>query len=119
MPPKVAPVQVVVIPIPSANLTDAQRSELAAATGEIVRSLEAAKLDDAKLRVRCDDRDNYRPGWKYNHWEVKVSMAWGLAMLVSSMLNSSSLPKICSPYLRLIAPLTADKTLCLALLDSS
>ncbi len=21
--------------------------------------------------MRLDDRDNYTPGWKYNHWEMK------------------------------------------------
>lgn len=26
----------------------------------------------AKIRSRLDDRDNYTPGWKYNHWELKV-----------------------------------------------
>ena len=67
MPPRVAPLQVIVIPIPGANLTDEQRSELAAKTAEL-----AAQLRAAGVRVQCDDRDNYRPGWKYNHWEVKV-----------------------------------------------
>lgn len=23
------------------------------------------------MRVHVDDRDNYNPGWKYNHWEQK------------------------------------------------
>lgn len=67
MPPRVAPLQVIIIPIPGANLTDAQRSELAAKTAEL-----AVQLRAAGVRVQCDDRDNYRPGWKYNHWEVKV-----------------------------------------------
>jgi prolyl-tRNA synthetase len=67
MPPRVAPVQVVVIPIPSANLTDEQRSKLDEKTRELVQALVAAGV-----RLHCDDRDNYRPGWKYNHWEVKV-----------------------------------------------
>ncbi|CAL8472084.1 g11626 [Coccomyxa elongata] len=66
MPPRVAPLQVIIIPIPAANLTDAQRSELSAKTAEL-----AAQLRAAGVRVQCDDRDNYRPGWKYNHWEVK------------------------------------------------
>ena len=26
---------------------------------------------DAGLRSKLDDRDNYTPGWKYNHWELK------------------------------------------------
>lgn len=25
----------------------------------------------AGVRVKVDDRDNYNPGWKYNHWEIK------------------------------------------------
>ena len=33
-----------------------------------------AKLlrDDGNLRVVVDSRDNYSPGWKFNHWELKV-----------------------------------------------
>ena len=23
------------------------------------------------MRVQVDDRDNYNPGWKFNHWELK------------------------------------------------
>lgn len=23
------------------------------------------------MRVHVDLRDNYNPGWKYNHWELK------------------------------------------------
>lgn len=23
------------------------------------------------VRTHIDDRDNYTPGWKYNHWELK------------------------------------------------
>ena len=29
------------------------------------------QLSDAKVRVTVDDRENYNPGWKYNHWEQK------------------------------------------------
>jgi len=25
------------------------------------------------IRVKGDYRDNYSPGWKYSHWELKVS----------------------------------------------
>jgi len=28
-------------------------------------------LKQAGVRVYLDDRDNYNPGWKYNHWELK------------------------------------------------
>lgn len=69
MPPRVAPTQVVVIPIPVTSLTDAQRQELREKTQDIV-----ASLRESGLRVVVDDRDNYRPGWKYNHWELKVGL---------------------------------------------
>jgi prolyl-tRNA synthetase len=29
------------------------------------------KLKTAGIRVHIDDRDNYNPGWKFNHWELK------------------------------------------------
>ena len=31
----------------------------------------AKVLKESGIRVYCDDRDNYNPGWKFNHWEVK------------------------------------------------
>ena len=31
-----------------------------------------ASLLAAGMRAKLDDRDNYTPGWKYNHWELKV-----------------------------------------------
>ena len=30
------------------------------------------QLKDAGFRCRGDFRDNYSPGWKFNHWELKV-----------------------------------------------
>ena len=29
-------------------------------------------LEDNEIRVKGDYRDNYSPGWKFNHWELKV-----------------------------------------------
>ena len=29
-------------------------------------------LIKAGIRTRFDDRENYSPGWKFNHWELKV-----------------------------------------------
>lgn len=29
------------------------------------------QLKKVGIRVKVDDRDNYSPGWKYSHWEVK------------------------------------------------
>jgi prolyl-tRNA synthetase len=28
-------------------------------------------LKKSDIRVHYDNRDNYNPGWKYNHWELK------------------------------------------------
>ena len=30
------------------------------------------QLKEAGVRCRGDFRDNYSPGWKFNHWELKV-----------------------------------------------
>jgi len=29
-------------------------------------------LLDGDIRAKADLRDNYSPGWKFNHWELKV-----------------------------------------------
>jgi len=60
LPPKIAPVQLVVIPI----VFDKTKKKVLA---------EAKKLaaEMSEFRTKLDDRDNYSPGWKYNHWELK------------------------------------------------
>jgi prolyl-tRNA synthetase len=62
LPPKLAPLQVVVIPILKA---DADNAGILAAAYRV-----AEPLGDA-VRVRVDDRDNVSPGWKFNEWELK------------------------------------------------
>ncbi len=59
LPPKVAPVQVVIIPI-------------AAKKGGVVEKCEEikAQLESAGVRVKLDNSDN-SPGWKFNEWEMK------------------------------------------------
>uniref|UniRef100_A0A0R3RUQ2 proline--tRNA ligase n=1 Tax=Elaeophora elaphi TaxID=1147741 RepID=A0A0R3RUQ2_9BILA len=42
------------------------RKEIIAKTEEIMKILEKSKI-----RVDIDLRDNYSPGWKFNHWELK------------------------------------------------
>ncbi|PSC73094.1 prolyl-tRNA synthetase [Micractinium conductrix] len=66
IPPRVAQVQVVVIPIPQAKLGD----EAAAAMKERAAAI-ADALKAAGVRVNTDTRDNYTPGWKYNYWELR------------------------------------------------
>jgi prolyl-tRNA synthetase len=62
LPPRVAPYQVVIVPIPRGNW---QETVLPKAR-EIQRELAAAGV-----RVMLDDRDSYTPGWKYAEWELR------------------------------------------------
>ena len=62
LPPKVAPVQAVIVPI------------LGRSGGTDVRDRAhalAAELRAAGIRVTVDDRDDRSPGFKFNHWELK------------------------------------------------
>ncbi|MEO9294920.1 MAG: proline--tRNA ligase [Nitrososphaera sp.] len=62
IPPKVAPVQVIIVPIHKDK--DAQEVK------EKARKI-AAELGAAGIRAHVDDRDGYTSGWKFNEWEMK------------------------------------------------
>ena len=62
LPPRVAPYQVVIVPIPGKHY---EESVLPAA-----RSLRDM-LTRAGIRTHLDDREQYTPGWKYNEWELR------------------------------------------------
>ena len=64
LPPPVAPLQVVIVPITKGSGEDHD------AVMQKVDSL-AAELKKAKVRVKVDDRLNVRPGAKYFEWERK------------------------------------------------
>mmetsp|Transcript_32826 Transcript_32826/g.93157 ORF Transcript_32826/g.93157 Transcript_32826/m.93157 type:complete len:545 (-) Transcript_32826:388-2022(-) len=66
LPPRVAPCQVICIPIPNSKLTDEQRAALTERIEEMTK-----QLAGAGVRAQSDTRVNYTPGWKYNHWELK------------------------------------------------
>ena len=59
LPPPVAPVQVVIVPIAM------KKEGVLEACGAL-----AEELKNAGLRVKVDDSDN-SPGWKFNEWEMK------------------------------------------------
>jgi prolyl-tRNA synthetase len=63
LPPKLAPIQVVIVPIYK------NEEELAAISVE-AKAL-AAKLKALGISVKYDDNDNRRPGWKFAEYEVK------------------------------------------------
>jgi len=62
LPPKLAPIQVVIVPILKAEADNA--AILAAAHG-------LAEAFGSRVEVKVDDRDNVSPGWKFNEWELK------------------------------------------------
>jgi prolyl-tRNA synthetase len=62
-PPKVAPVQVVIVPIPYKG---ADAAAILAKGKEILE-----KLKEKDITVVLDDREEYTPGWKFNEWELK------------------------------------------------
>ncbi len=62
LPPRLAPQQVVIVPI--------VRDDDRAAVLQVVSAL-ADELRAAGVRVRVDDRPEVRPGFKFNEWELK------------------------------------------------
>uniref|UniRef100_A0A452IAN6 Uncharacterized protein n=1 Tax=Gopherus agassizii TaxID=38772 RepID=A0A452IAN6_9SAUR len=67
LPPRVACVQVVIIPCGITNsLSEEDKEALMKKCNEYLK-----RLLRVNVRVRADLRDNYSPGWKFNHWELK------------------------------------------------
>lgn len=63
LPPRLAPIQVVIVPIWK---KENERQQVQAMAQDV-----AARLRAAGLRVELDDADNKTPGWKFNYWEMK------------------------------------------------
>jgi len=63
LPPKLAPYQVIIIPI---YRNDEQKTAVTEKTQEILE-----KLRKVGISVRFDDRDTHKPGWKFNEYELK------------------------------------------------
>ena len=61
-PPRVAPTQVILVPIPRG---DWQQTVLPKAQAI------AATLREVGVRVEIDDREEYKPGWKFSEWEMR------------------------------------------------
>ncbi|HZK77028.1 MAG TPA: proline--tRNA ligase [Candidatus Kapabacteria bacterium] len=62
-PPKLAPLQLVIVPI---FKTDAEKLTVMEAADEVFRQMKAAGI-----RVKLDDRDSLSPGAKFFDWELK------------------------------------------------
>lgn len=61
LPPNVAPIQVVIVPIMYKGTEETIMKEVKSITEE---------LTNAGIRVKVDDRTDRTPGWKYNYWEM-------------------------------------------------
>jgi prolyl-tRNA synthetase len=62
LPPRVAPYQVVIVPIPRGNWQETVLPRAREIRDSLVR---------AGVRVFLDDRDAYTPGWKFAEWEMR------------------------------------------------
>jgi len=63
MPPKLAPYQVVIVPI---FKSDEEKASVLAVAKDI-----KAQLAKANIRVTLDEREGQSPGWKFNDWEMR------------------------------------------------
>ena len=63
LPPTLAPIQVVIVPI---FKTDEERNAIAEKAGAI-----AAQLKQQGISVKFDNRDTHKPGWKFAEYELK------------------------------------------------
>ncbi|THU38081.1 proline--tRNA ligase [Niastella caeni] len=73
LPPKIAPQQVVIVPIYKG---EEQKAKIDVKVQDLVKQLKAMGV-----RVKYDDNDNARPGWKFAEYEMKgvpVRIALGL-----------------------------------------
>lgn len=62
LPPNIAPIQIIVVPI----------YKEAAEKGIVLKKCkELEETLQGSFRLKIDDRDQYSPGWKFNHWELK------------------------------------------------
>jgi prolyl-tRNA synthetase len=82
LPPKIAPLQAVIVPIYKG---DEQKSKVDAKAKEI-----SDQLNNLGIRVKYDDSDNARPGWKFAEYEMKgvpVRLALGVRDLDNNVIE--------------------------------
>src|SRR5215213_4327249 len=82
LPPRIAPLQVVIVPIYKG---DEQKQQIGAKANEMV-----AGLKKAGISVKYDDNDNARPGWKFAEYEMKgvpVRIAMGMRDLENNVVE--------------------------------
>ena len=63
LPPRLAPIQVVIVPI---FKTDEEKASVLGAARNLT-----AELAKANIRVKLDEREGQSAGWKFNDWEMR------------------------------------------------
>ena len=84
LPPRIAPIQVVIVPIYKG---EDSKPVIDAKANEIIKELRAAGI-----RVKYDSNDNNRPGWKFAEYELKgvpVRLAMGLRDMENNVVELS------------------------------
>ena len=82
LPPRLAPTQVVIIPIYRGQ---EELEKVSVVANDIV-----AKLKALGIRVKYDDRDTQKPGWKFNEYELKgvpIRLAIGIRDLEKGLVE--------------------------------
>ena len=82
LPPRIAPIQVVIVPIYKG---EEQKAQLEEKVHAIVKGLK-----DLGISVKYDDSDNQRPGWKFAEYELKgvpVRLAIGARDLQNNVIE--------------------------------
>ena len=62
LPPKIAPIQVVIVPI----FTEKDKPAVLKEADEL-----KIRLEEDGIRTYIDSREDKKPGWKFNYWELK------------------------------------------------
>ena len=63
LPPNLAPIQVVIVPI---YRSEEQLEQISEAANKLVKDLRAVGVS-----VKFDDNDNQKPGWKFAQYELQ------------------------------------------------
>ncbi len=82
LPPRIAPLQVVIVPIYKG---DEQKQQVGDKAAEIMKQLKALGIS-----AKYDDNDNNRPGWKFAEYELKgvpVRIALGARDLANNLVE--------------------------------
>ena len=78
--------QAVIIPCGlTASLPEEEKTKLLDKCKELEE-----RLSGSGIRAKGDYRDNYSPGWKFNHWELKVCYRTFLLIGIGELVSDQS-----------------------------